>query len=168
MHYTGVYNSPLGELLLASSDTGLCGLWFRGQKYFAAGLDGELCEQETKYTASARQWLDAYFAGNNPDFLPELCLEGTDFQLDVWTELLHIPYGQTTTYGAIARTLAERKGRSAMSAQAVGGAVGRNPIAIIIPCHRVLGAKGSLTGYAAGCDVKRQLLALEGHHRYEH
>lgn len=155
MQYTCRYASPLGELLLAADEVGLTGVWFMGQKYFARTL-GEIYEKkETPILAAARQWLDTYFGGEDPDFTPPLHLIGTDFQRAVWDQLLNIPYGQTTTYGA----LATRLGTGA--AQAVGGAVGRNPIAIIVPCHRVVGADGSLTGYAGGVAKKVFLLQLE-------
>ena len=162
MHYTGVYQSPLGEMYLASDDMGLCGVWFQGQKYFASGMDMERQEKETEHIACARRWLDAYFAGQEPDFLPTFHLTGTVFQMAVWAELLKIPYGQTTTYGAIAREIAQKRGIPRMSAQAVGGAVGHNPVSVIIPCHRVVGTNGSLTGYAGGIDLKVKLLTLEG------
>ena len=162
MHYTGVYQSPLGEMYLASDDMGLCGVWFQGQKFFASGMDRECREQETEHIACARRWLDIYFAGQEPDFLPTFHLTGTAFQMDVWAELLKIPYSQTTTYGTIARDIAQKRGLARMSAQAVGGAVGHNPVSVIIPCHRVVGTNGSLTGYAGGIDIKVKLLTLEG------
>lgn len=109
----------------------------------------------------AVRWLDSYFSGRNPDFTPPLHLEGSDFRLAVWAQLLEIPYGQTTTYKEIARKIAEQKGIKTMSAQAVGGAVGHNPVSIIVPCHRVLGTDGGLTGYAGGLDKKISLLTLE-------
>lgn len=155
MQYTCHYDSPLGQMLLAADQEGLTGAWFLGQKYFARGLGSDAVEQETPILTRATQWLDAYFGGQDPDFTPPLHLVGTDFQKAVWEALLHIPYGQTTTYGA----LAGRLGTGA--AQAVGGAVGRNPIAIIVPCHRVVGADGNLTGYAGGLAKKVFLLQLE-------
>ena len=161
MHYTGVYHSPLGEMHLASDDMGLCGVWFQGQKYFASGMDMERQEKETEHIACARRWLDTYFAGQEPDFLPTFHFTGTAFQMAVWAELLKIPYGQTTTYGAIAREIAKKRGLARMSAQAVGGAVGHNPVSVIIPCHRVVGTNGSLTGYAGGIGIKVKLLTLE-------
>lgn len=164
MRYTTVYESPLGSMLLAGDAEGLTGLWFVGQKYFAAGLCAEpLVNDELPAFAAARVWLDDYFAGNRPACtkLP-LAPAGSSFRLAVWDLLREIPYGETTTYGALARQLAGRLGRSAMSAQAVGGAVGHNPLTLIVPCHRVVGADGSLTGYAGGIERKRRLLALEG------
>lgn len=162
MQYTWKYSSPLGELLLACDGGGLTGLWFLGAKYFARTLDPEHLEQDTPVFQEARRWLDLYFAGERPDFMPPLHPAGTEFQLAVWRVLEGIPYGGTTTYGAIAREIAAKQGLPRMSAQAVGGAVGHNPISILIPCHRVLGARGALTGYAGGVDRKGRLLALEG------
>ena len=155
------YDSPLGGILLAADGIGLRGLWFDGQKYLARDLPAERIGQDTPALAEARRWLDIYFAGSQPDFLPPLHPAGSTFQQAVWALLLQIPYGQTVTYGELARQLAEKQGRPRMSAQAVGGAVGHNKISIIIPCHRVVGTGGSLTGYAGGIDRKVKLLALE-------
>ncbi len=162
MVYTRRYHSPLGEILLAADDCGICGLWFDGQKYFARTLSADAIVCSTPMLDMAVRWLTLYFAGHNPDFLPPLHPTGTPFQQAVWKILLRIPYGQTVTYGAIARELAVMRGKKAISAQAVGGAVGRNGIAILIPCHRVVGSNGSLTGYAGGLERKRELLTLEG------
>ncbi len=161
MAYTQHYDSPLGGILLAADDVGLTGLWFDGQKYFARGLSNERIEQETSVLAEAKRWLDIYFTGKEPDFTPPLHPIGSAFRRSVWEILLQIPYGQTTTYGEIARQLAKKQGLERMSAQAVGGAVGHNEISIIIPCHRVVGADGSLTGYAGGIGKKEALLELE-------
>lgn len=161
MTYTQHYNSPLGGILIAADDIGLTGLWFDGQKYFANDLPEEHAEQETAIISQAKRWLDIYFEGREPDFMPPLHPIGSDFRKAVWDILLQIPYGQTTTYGDIARQLAEKRGLSKMSAQAVGGAVGHNEITIIIPCHRVVGTNGNLTGYAGGIDKKIKLLELE-------
>ena len=164
MRYTTVYESPLGPMLLAGDAESLTGLWFVGQKYFAAGLSAEqLVNDELPAFAEARAWLDDYFAGRRPACagLP-LAPAGSSFRQAVWDLLREIPYGETITYGALARQLAGRLGRSAMSAQAVGGAVCPKPLTQIVPCHRVVGADGSLTGYAGGVERKRQLLALEG------
>ena len=161
MTYTQHYDSPLGGILLAADDVGLTGLWFDGQKYFARGLSNERIEQETSVLAEAKRWLDIYFAGKEPDFTPPLHPIGSAFRRSVWEILLQIPYGQTTTYGEIARQLSKKQGLERMSAQAVGGAVGHNEISIIIPCHRVVGADGSLTGYAGGIGKKEKLLELE-------
>ena len=161
MTFVQPYSSPLGVLLLAANESGLCGAWFEGQKYFAAGL-GSCAERETELLAAAKRWLDEYFAGKTPDFTPPLCPAGTAFQRSVWNLLLEIPQGRVTTYGALGKKLAAQQGRASLSAQAVGGAVGRNPISIFIPCHRVVGADGSLTGYAGGLERKAALLRLEG------
>ena len=162
MIFTQHYESPLGGILLAADDIGLTGLWFEGQKYFARTLDAVHQEQETAVLSEASRWLDVYFGGQEPDFTPPLHPAGSAFQQEVWALLLQIPYGKTTTYGALANQLAEKHGQRRMSAQAVGGAVGHNTISIIIPCHRVVGADGSLTGYAGGLDTKARLLAGEG------
>ena len=137
-------------------------MWLEGQKYFPSGLP-EPSDGESEIFARTRRWLDAYFAGRQPDVsaLP-LAPKGSAFAQSVWQLLLEIPYGHTVTYGQLAERLARRRGLSHMSAQAVGGAVGHNPISVIIPCHRVLGAKKQLTGYAGGLDVKTFLLKLEG------
>ena len=155
------YDSPLGGILLAADEIGLTGLWFDGQKYFARGLSPEREERELPVLLEAKRWLDIYFTGKEPDFLPPLHSIGSAFRRSVWEILLQIPYGRTTTYGEIARRLAEKQKLPRMSAQAVGGAVGHNDISLIIPCHRVVGASGSLTGYAGGVDKKIKLLELE-------
>ena len=148
--------------MLAADETGLRGLWFDGQKYFARDLSAERIEQNTPALTEAKRWLDIYFAGKEPDFLPPLHPTGSAFRQSVWEILLKIPYGQTTTYGELAAQLAAHNGLKRMSAQAVGGAVGHNPISIIVPCHRVVGTGGSLTGYAGGLAKKLALLKLEG------
>ena len=161
MVYTCTYKSELGDILLAADETGLTGLWFEGQKYFAKTLPKEHISQETPVLTQAKTWLDLYFSGQNPTFTPPLHLSGSSFRQAVWEILLQIPYGQTMTYGEIARKLAGKQNLPHMSAQAVGGAVGHNEISIIIPCHRVVGTNGSLTGYAGGIDKKIALLQLE-------
>lgn len=161
MQYTCHYNSPIGTILLAADETGITGLWFEGQKYFAQYLEPESVEKETPLLKTAIDWLCVYFSGKEPDFSLPLNAKGTDFQKEVWDILCTIPYGQTTTYGAIAKQLAVRRNVPQISAQAVGGAVGRNGISILIPCHRVVGSNGSLTGYAGGIDKKIKLLQLE-------
>ncbi len=161
MTYTMHYDSPLGKILLAADEEGLTGVWFEAQKYFAAKLPPEHEEGTMPVLGDACRWLDVYFSGREPDFTPKLHLIGSDFRQAVWALLLQIPYGQTVTYGELARQLAEKQGRPRMSAQAVGGAVGHNKISIIIPCHRVVGTGGNLTGYAGGIDRKVKLLALE-------
>ena len=155
------YDSPLGAILLAADETGLTGLWFDGQKFFARDLPAERVEQNTPALSEVKRWLDSYFTGKEPDFMPPLHPIGSAFRRSVWDILLRIPYGQTTTYGEIARQLAEKQGRPRIAAQAVGGAVGHNKISIIIPCHRVVGTNGSLTGYAGGIDKKVKLLEWE-------
>ncbi len=162
MQYISHYHSPLGDILLAADSAGLTGLWFEGQKYFALYLDKEHEEKELPVFEEAKRWLDIYFSGKNPDFQVPLHFTGTDFQNEVWEILYAIPYGQTTTYGEIAAQLAKKRGLPRMSAQAVGGAVGHNEISIIVSCHRVVGASGSLTGYAGGIEKKIELLRLEG------
>ena len=162
MEYTHHYDSPLGGITLASDGEALTGLWFDGQKYFAATLSPEHGEKELPVFALADRWLDFYFRGERPDFTPPLRLRGTAFRRAVWELLLTIPYGQTATYGRIAAALAAQRGLPRMSAQAVGGAVGHNAVSLIIPCHRVVGADGSLTGYAGGTERKLRLLQLEG------
>lgn len=161
MVYTDTYKSPLGDILLAADEIGLIGLWFEGQKYFANTLPGEHISRETPVLAEAKQWLDIYFSGKEPDFIPSLHPVGSAFRQAVWQILLQIPYGQTMTYGEIARRMADIQKVPHMSAQAVGGAVGHNGVSIIIPCHRVVGTDGSLTGYAGGMDKKIALLELE-------
>jgi len=151
----------MGDILLAADEIGLTGLWFEGQKYFANTLSDEHISKETSILAETKRWLDVYFSGEEPNFTPPLHPIGSTFRQAVWQILLQIPYGQTTTYGEIARQLAEMQGIDHMSAQAVGGAVGHNEISIIIPCHRVVGTNGSLTGYAGGIDKKIKLLELE-------
>ena len=161
MQYISHYASPVGNILLAADNTGLTGLWFEGQKYFALSLDKEHEEKEIPLFEEVKQWLDIYFSGKEPDFTPPLLMQTTPFRKAVWEILLTIPYGQTMTYGGIADRIAKQKGLDKMSAQAVGGAVGHNAISLIIPCHRVVGTNGSLTGYAGGIEKKVQLLTLE-------
>ncbi len=158
--YIDSYTSPLGDIVLASDGEHLTGLWFAGQTYFPDLRD--CTQQRVPVLQQTRQWLDCYFGGSRPDVTPPLAPEGTPFRRDVWTLLLQIPYGTTCTYGDIARALAKQRGLEHMSAHAVGGAVAHNPISIIIPCHRVVGSTGSLTGYAGGIDRKIKLLTLEG------
>ena len=156
------YSSPIGSITLSSNGTALTGLWFDGQKYFAQTLSKPYEEKLLPVFEETIKWLDIYFCGAVPDFTPELYVHSTPFRKAVWDILLTIPYGQTMTYGEIAEILAQQTGKKKMSAQAVGGAVGHNPISIIIPCHRVVGADGKLTGYAGGLDRKSFLLDLEG------
>ena len=181
MIYTCTYKSPIGDILIASDEIGLTGLWFEGQKYFANTLPDEYvtnlnisdqhmpsshmsdktASYESEILTDTRRWLDIYFSGQNPDFTPPLHPTGSVFRQEVWQRLLEIPYGKTMTYGEIAKRLEATHGHTKMSAQAVGGAVGHNEVSIIIPCHRVVGTSGSLTGYAGGIDKKIALLELE-------
>ena len=148
--------TPLGDVTLASDGRALIGLWFHGQKHFAHALEPGAPEAPAPVFDLTRRWLEIYFSGREPDFTPPLALRGTDFQLRVWKQLLRIPYGRTASYGQIAAAL-DIPG----AARAVGSAVGRNSISLIVPCHRVVGSDGSLTGYAGGLERKRALLALE-------
>lgn len=164
MFYTAIYSSPIGGLTMASDGKNLVGLWMEGQKYDMATLptNAEPKDDLPVFDAT-RKWLDSYFKGEKPDIaeLP-LAPEGTDFRKEVWHILCEIPYGEVITYGDIAKRMAEKAGKKRMSSQAVGGAVGHNPISIIIPCHRVVGSSGSLTGYSGGMERKIKLLTLEG------
>ena len=162
MQYISLYPSPLGEILLACDQIGLTGLWFEGQKYFALGLSEHITEGNMPALILAKQWLDLYFTGAVPDFTPPLHLIGSEFRIGIWNLLLKIPYGSTTTYGTLAKAYALQREVRSVSAQAVGGAVGHNPISVIVPCHRVIGSSGSLTGYAGGIERKTALLLAEG------
>ncbi|MDE6686624.1 MAG: methylated-DNA--[protein]-cysteine S-methyltransferase [Lachnospiraceae bacterium] len=161
MQYTSRYMSCLGGILLAADEIGLTGLWFEGQKYFADTLDPQNAEKELPVLIQARQWLDIYFSGKEPEFQVPLHVTGSKFQQKVWAILSAIPYGQTITYGAIAKQIAATNEVKRVAAQAVGGAIGHNPVSIIIPCHRVVGSNGSLTGYAGGLEKKAALLKIE-------
>lgn len=162
MNYISHYKSPLGSITLASDGDSLIGLWFDGQKYFGTTLGDEYEEKPLPIFDRTAAWLDIYFDERIPDFTPKISLNDTDFRRDVWDILLTIPYGKTMTYGEIAATIAQKRGVASISAQAVGGAVGRNPISIIVPCHRVIGSNKSLTGYAGGIERKAALLRIEG------
>ncbi|WP_008686117.1 methylated-DNA--[protein]-cysteine S-methyltransferase [Desulfovibrio sp. 3_1_syn3] len=158
------HTTPLGRIMLAAEGDALVGLWMEGQKYFAGSLKGEFRERnDFPVLVRGREWLDRYFAGEKPH-VSELKLDpaGSEFRKAVWKILCQIPYGEVTTYGEIAKKIAVACDKERMSSQAVGGAVGHNAISIIIPCHRVVGAGGSLTGYAGGIDKKIMLLAHEG------
>lgn len=162
--YTVWYESPIGKLLLAEHDEKLVGAWMENQKYFLGALRSHArTEADTPLLRKTAQWLDHYFAGERPaiDDLP-IAPQGTAFQKEVWQILCTIPYGQTMRYGEIAQSIATRRAVERMSAQAVGGAVGHNPLTVIIPCHRVVGSNGKLTGYAGGIDRKIALLKHEG------
>ena len=156
------YTSPIGDILLASHNKKLIGSWFKGQKYYLANVSDEIIEKDDETLIKTEEWLDAYFSGEKP-LINELDLEpaGTEFRKEVWNILCEIPYGKTTTYKDIADQIAKKRGIEKMSAQAVGGAVGHNPISIIIPCHRVVGSNRDLTGYAAGIEKKKFLLKHE-------
>ena len=162
MVYTTEYASPLGAITLACDEEAIIGLWFNGQRYFGNILPKRTEQKEQPLFADAKRWLDIYFSGREPDFLPLLRYDSTPFRKTVCEIMLTIPYGRTMTYGEIAAEVARRQGLEKMSAQAVGGAVGHNPVSIIVPCHRVVGADGSLTGYAGGIERKIVLLYLEG------
>ena len=161
MQYFQHYSSPLGGITLASDGEAITGLWFDGQKHFGENFTGEAVgsdgADDLPVFSAARKWLDIYFSGKEPDFIPPVKLTGTPFRQAVWEALLSIPYGQTVTYGQLAARLGLPKG----AARAVGGAVGRNPVSLIVPCHRVNGTGGNLTGYAAGLERKLRLLRLE-------
>lgn len=161
MQYTYHYDSPLGGITLASDGKALTGLWFDGQKYFGSTLTDQWEHRELSIFEQTVQWLTVYFGGKEPGFVPALSMQATPFRRSVWEIMLKIPFGQTMTYGAIAREIAAQRGIERMSAHAVGGAVSHNPISLIIPCHRVVGSNGSLTGYAGGINRKVQLLTLE-------
>lgn len=162
MIYTTHYKSPIGDILLASQNNKLIGLWIEGQKYYLSNLKDEIKEEEKEILIKTKDWLDRYFKGEEPS-INELDLNplGSDFRKSVWKILCEIPYGEVITYKDIADTIAKQKGLKKMSSQAVGGAVSHNPISIIIPCHRVVGSNGSLTGYAGGIAKKVYLLKHE-------
>ncbi|WP_072903354.1 methylated-DNA--[protein]-cysteine S-methyltransferase [Hathewaya proteolytica] len=165
MYYSTVYLSPIGMLTLVSHKEKLIGLWIEGQKHSAITVLGKIMHKDdVPVLEKSKAWLKRYFLGENPK-ISELSLSpiGSKFRQEVWQILCEIPYGEVTTYGAIAKIMAFRMGKEKMSAQAIGGAVAHNPIPIIIPCHRVIGANGSLTGYSGGIDKKVSLLKLEGY-----
>ena len=161
MQHIQTYESPLGELTFVSDGIALLGVWYEKQEPLEQLLQSPYETCNLPIFDETRRWFDLYFDGRKPDFTPPLHPVGTDFRQQVWNDLLLIPYGETTTYGALAQQMAYRLGKSRMSAQAIGGAVGHNPISIIVPCHRVVGADGTLTGYAGGIWRKEYLLKLE-------
>lgn len=164
MYYLMNYSSPIGPLTLAAKDDALVGLWMENQKYYGAGLPAEVNEnQQLPVLIQATSWLDAYFAGEQPA-LADLPLNpfGNEFRQTVWRVLCQIPYGEVLTYKEVANRTARKLNKVSMSAQAIGGAVGHNPLSIIVPCHRVVGTNGSLTGYAGGIAKKIHLLQHEG------
>lgn len=156
------FDSPLGEMFMSADFLGLTGLWFKEQRDLCACGKDELIWSGCKVFDLTKKWLDVYFSGRDPEFEVPLSLTGTDFQILVWREISLTPFGCTRSYGDIARSIAARRGLSRMSARAVGHAVGQNPVSIIIPCHRIIGSNGSLTGYAGGIEKKIALLACEG------
>ena len=157
MYYSTNYESPLGEMLIVSDGEAICGVWFYGQKHFKSTVIGKtIHDDDLSIFKKAKQWFEDYFNGKNPQINFQLKPEGSKFRQKVWKILSEIPYGETLTYGEIASQISPN-----MSAQAVGGAVGHNPISILIPCHRVLGSDRKLTGYAAGLDKKIELLKIE-------
>lgn len=164
MIYTTTYTSPVGKLTLASEENMLIGLWLEGQKYYMDGIDAANTEIKNDEPAlvKAKEWLDDYFNGKKPNIntLP-LNPQGTDFQRLIWALLCDIPYGETTTYGDLSKMASFLRREENISAQAVGGAIGRNPISIIIPCHRIIGKDGSMVGYAGGTEAKEFLLKHE-------
>ncbi len=163
MLYISKYKSKIGNLTLASDEENLIGLWIEGQKYYLYNIKEEMQENNNiKIIKQTKLWLDKYFKGEkvSPKEL-KLAPRGSIFQKTVWNILCEIPYGKTTTYGKIATEIAKIQNKKSISAQAVGGAVGHNPISIIIPCHRVIGANGNLTGYAGGIQKKIELLKIE-------
>lgn len=163
MYYSMNYPSPIGPLYVVCKEQGIVGLWMEGQKYFCPIKETIKSDEEHPLLAEARAWLDSYFKGEKPPIRKlQLAPEGSEFRQEVWKMLCEIPYGEVTTYGEIAKQIAAKQGKKSMSAQAVGGAVGHNPISIIIPCHRVVGTDGSLTGYAGGISRKIWLLDYEG------
>ena len=162
MDYNWHYDSPLGGITLASDGEALTGLWFDGQIYFADTMSDDSKKEELPIFVQTCHWLDSYFSGKDPDFTPRLKMNTTPFRKAVWEVILTIPFGKTMTYGDLAKLIAQKRSITQMSAQAIGGAIGHNSIALIIPCHRVVGSKGNLTGYAGGLDKKVRLLRLEG------
>ena len=159
--YTQNYQSPLGEIVIASDGTAITGLWLVGQRHFDIELQGCLTDKDLPIFDEVSHWLDIYFTGNNPGEIPAVRMNGTLFQLEVWQILQTIPYGKLITYREIAELIAKKRGIAKMSARAVGNAVGRNPISILVPCHRVVGSDGKMTGYAGGIERKVKLLKLE-------
>ncbi|MCX4274186.1 MAG: methylated-DNA--[protein]-cysteine S-methyltransferase [Candidatus Gastranaerophilales bacterium] len=164
INFKSCYNSPIGNITLASDGKNLTGLWFEGQKYFGYTVNIKMAENnKLEIFKNTKNWLNRYFTGKRPKIseLP-LAPTGNDFRKNVWQILCKIPYGKVCTYGDIAQIIAKEQNIGKMSAQAVGGAIGHNPISIIIPCHRVVGSNGSLTGYAGGINTKIKLLEHEG------
>ena len=159
--YTHNYQSPLGEIVIASDDTAITGLWLVGQRHFDIEVEGCITDKDLPIFDEVSRWLDIYFTGNNPGEIPAVRMNGTPFQLEVWQILQAVPYGKLITYREIAELIAKKRGITKMSARAVGNAVGRNPVSILVPCHRVVGSDGKMTGYAGGIERKVKLLKLE-------
>ena len=157
--FISYYESPLGRMLLGSAEKELCGVWFENQKYYPDTSKDIL--EDTEVIKQTKQWLDIYFSGSEPSFMPSMLIEGTSFQKEVWEILMTIPYGFTMTYGDISKILAKKREIARMSSQAVGSAVGHNRFTILIPCHRVVGSDGSLVGYAGEIERKKKLLEME-------
>lgn len=155
MIYVTCYSSPVGKITIGSDGNALVGLWFEGQKHFLSGHKESEIKDDIEVFRETKKWLDEYFKGENPPVTMPISPSGSDFQKKVWAELRKIPFGETVTYSYVAKRIGVK------SAQAVGNAVGRNPISIIVPCHRVVGKNGTLTGFAAGLDKKLFLLRLE-------
>lgn len=156
------YKSPLGEIIIASDGPAVVGLWFTGQRQFRIEeLEGYIADEYLPIFDEVSRWLNIYFTGNNPGKTPDIRMNGTPFQLEVWQILQNIPYGELITYRKIADLIAKKRGIAKMSARAIGGSVGRNPISILVPCHRVVGSDGKMTGYAGGIEKKIKLLKLE-------
>ena len=168
MEYTYYYDSPLGGITLASDGKVLTGLWFNGQKYFANNISKNYVKKNLPVFKQTHQWLNIYFSGKQPNFIPLLKIETTPFRKTVWKILLTIPFGQTITYGEIANIITNGKNSSVMSARAIGNAVSHNPISLIIPCHRVIGKNKNLIGYAGGIEKKRYLLEMERINTFSH
>lgn len=163
MEYVWKDHSPMGKMMMASDGENLTGLWFEEQKYYASTISEKVVEKKIPIFEKTIQWLERYFHGERPRITElQLAPQGSLFRKEVWRILCEIPYGKVLTYGEIAKMIAEKRGMERMSAQAIGGAVGHNPISIIIPCHRVIGSDGSLTGYAGGLELKKKLLEHEG------
>ena len=161
MDYTYHYTSPIGGITVASNGESLTGLWFDGQKYFASTLSQRHVEKQLPIFDRTCEWLDLYFSGKSPDFIPPVFMYVSNFRRDVYEILMTIPFGETMTYKEVADLIAKKHRIISMSAQAVGGAIAHNPISLVIPCHRVIGTNGKLTGYAGGLDKKEWLLNME-------
>lgn len=159
--YTHYYQSPLDKIVIASDGTAITGLWFVGQRHFDIEVEGCITDKDLPIFDEVSHWLDIYFTGNNPGEIPAVRMNGTPFQLEVWQILQAVPYGKLITYWEIAELIAKKRGITKMSARAVGNAVGRNPVSILVPCHRVVGSSGKMTGYAGGIERKVKLLKLE-------